>query len=269
MKSNLTLRVLSALVLAPVVLVCIFLGDPAYNILVATMGAVMAWEWEKMITEKTTALSLIIGSLAVMIAFVTRNYPAEALALMALGAVFVYFKSGKNLLLSFGVFYICIPVFSLIYIAYYSGYNDLDYSFIYILWLLFVVWATDIGGYVFGKSIGGPKLVPKISPKKTWAGLIGAMASAALITYVLVLTMNHYYEEGLSVSYFVISSVVLAVISQIGDIFESAIKRSLDLKDSSNLIPGHGGIFDRVDGLLFAAPAVAIFVLMNNFGLFE
>ena len=270
MKSNLVLRVLSALVLAPVVLAAIFLGDPAYNILVAVMGATMAWEWEKMITGKTTAVSLITGCLATMVPFVARHYPSEALVLMALGAVFVYFKSHKNLLLSFGVFYICIPVFSLIFIAYYtdSGANDLGYSFQYTLWLLFVVWATDIGGYVFGKSIGGPKLVPKISPKKTWAGLLGGMASACLITYLIILTMNHYYEEKLSVSYFVISAAVLAVVSQIGDIFESSIKRSLNLKDSSNLIPGHGGIFDRVDGLLFAAPVVAVFVLINQYGFF-
>jgi phosphatidate cytidylyltransferase len=82
------------------------------------------------------------------------------------------------------------------------------------------------------------------------------------------ITLNYYYEEKLSVSYFVISAAVLAVVSQIGDIFESSIKRSLNLKDSSNLIPGHGGIFDRVDGLLFAAPVVAIFVLINQYGFF-
>ena len=150
------------------------------------------------------------------------------------------------------------------YIAYYSGYNDLSYSYTYILWLIFVVWATVIGGYILGKSIGGPKLVPKISPKKTWAGLLGGMAFSALVTYVFVLTMNHYYDSQLSMVYFVLSSVLLAVISQAGDIFESSIKRRMNLKDSSQLIPGHGGIFDRVDGLLFASVVLAIYILIMN-----
>ena len=90
-----------------------------------------------------------------------------------------------------------------------------------------------------------------------------------MITYVFVITMNHYYASTLSMKYFLLSSVALAFISQVGDIFESKIKRYLNIKDSSNLIPGHGGVFDRVDGLLFAAPAVALFVLLSNMGIFS
>ena len=148
---------------------------------------------------------------------------------------------------------------SLIYI----GYTNMEYSFEMVLWLMFVVWATDIGGYVFGKSLGGPKLLPKISPKKTWSGLLGGMLFACVVSYFFILTMRHF-EVYLSMPFFVGSSAVLAVISQMGDLFESRIKRYLNIKDSSNLIPGHGGIFDRVDGLLFAAPVVALFLLFSN-----
>ena len=267
MKSNLFLRIISAVILAPIVLVAILYGDgdfgPTYDIMVAIMGALMAWEWEKMIAGKTSSIAIIMAVTAVMVVFMGADYPATSLVMMLLSALLIYFKSGKKVLLSFGIFYICIPLMSMIYL----GYINFDYSSDIILWVLFVVWATDIGGYVFGKSIGGPKLAPRISPKKTWAGLIGGIISACFVTYEFVSFMNLHYQSNMSMSFFVGSSAVLAIISQIGDIFESSIKRYLNIKDSSDLIPGHGGIFDRVDGLLFAAPVVALFLLLNNLGI--
>ena len=269
MKGNLFLRVISALVLAPVVLAAILYkeGDSSvtFSLLMAIMGALMSWEWEKMISSKTSAVAVVLAMMSSCVAFLMTEFdPLWALGLVAFVALFIYFKFGHRILLSFGAFYIGLPILSMMYIAYYSGYNDLSYSYTYILWLIFVVWATDIGGYILGKSIGGPKLVPKISPKKTWAGLLGGMAFSALVTYVFVLTMNHYYDSQLNMVYFVLSSVLLAVISQAGDIFESSIKRRMNLKDSSQLIPGHGGIFDRVDGLLFASVVLAIYILIMN-----
>ena len=267
MKSNLFLRVISALVLAPVVLAAILYGDgdlgPTYNILVATIGALMAWEWEKMVSKETSIIALIMAVTSVMIVFMGADYPATSLIMMLLAALIIYFISGKKVLLSFGTFYIGIPLMSMVYI----GYINFDYSADIILWVLFVVWATDIGGYVFGKSIGGPKLAPKISPKKTWAGLVGGIVSACLVTYEFVSFINLHYQSNMSIAFFVGTSALLAVVSQVGDIFESSIKRYLNIKDSSNLIPGHGGIFDRVDGLLFVAPVVALFLLLNNLGI--
>lgn len=132
-----------------------------------------------MITGKISAVAVIMASTATMIAFVGATVPPLALAIIAVAALLVYVKSGKKLLLSFGVFYIGIPMMSLIYI----GYTNMEYSFEMVLWLMFVVWATDIGGYVFGKSLGGPKLLPKISPKKTWSGLLGGMLFACVVSY--------------------------------------------------------------------------------------
>ena len=271
MKSNLFLRIVSALILAPIVLAAIIYGEHAYDVLVAVFGALMAWEWEKMLADRKSYVGVSLTLMSSMVVFLTNFNPVFVLGIIAFFAVFLYVKSGKNLLLSFGAFYIGLPLLSMMYVAYFSdsGSGDLNYSYMYILWLLFVVWATDVGGYVVGKSIGGPKLVPKISPNKTWAGLIGGMLFSVMITYCFVITMNHYYASALSMKYFLLSSVILAFVSQVGDIFESKIKRYLDIKDSSNLIPGHGGIFDRVDGLLFAAPAVALFVLLNNLEIFS
>ena len=269
MKSNLYLRVVSALILAPVVLAAIFCGHPAFDILMACLGALMAWEWEQMINGKESYVSVSLALMASMVVFLGQSNPLLGLAVIFVFALFLYVKTGKQQLLSFGAIYIGLPLLSMMYIAYFSdsGEGDLNYSYVYVLWLLFVVWATDIGGYIVGKSIGGPKLAPKISPKKTWSGLLGGMTFSAIVTYVFVITMNHYFDGVLAMPVLVISSVALAFISQVGDIFESRIKRYLNIKDSSNLIPGHGGIFDRVDGLLFASPIVALFVLLMNFGI--
>ena len=172
-------------------------GDSSvtFSLLIAVMGALMSWEWEKMISSKTSGVAVVLAMMSSCVAFLMTEFdPLWALGVVAFVALFIYFKFGHRILLSFGAFYIGLPILSMMYIAYYSGYNDLSYSYTYILWLIFVVWATDIGGYILGKSIGGPKLVPKISPKKTWAGLIGGMVFSALVTYVFVLTMNHYYD---------------------------------------------------------------------------
>lgn len=122
-----------------------------------------------------------------------------------------------------------------------------------IFWLLAVVWATDTGAYACGRTIGGPKLAPAISPKKTWAGLIGGMAFAAAAGAA---AMSLAGSE--AVTEFALAGAAVGGLSQGGDLFESWVKRHFGVKDSSNLIPGHGGLLDRVDGLLAAALALAL-----------
>ena len=124
---------------------------------------------------------------------------------------------------------------------------------------MFVVWGVDIGGYIVGSTVKGPKLAPKISPNKTWSGLLGGILLAVAVSYgVMVL-----FKVSPQVSaYYLIMAGIIAAIAQVGDLIESYIKRRLNLKDSSNLIPGHGGIFDRIDGLIFAAP-FAYLMLVN------
>jgi phosphatidate cytidylyltransferase len=125
-----------------------------------------------------------------------------------------------------------------------------------LVYLLAVVWATDIGAYFAGRSIGGPKLAPRLSPKKTWAGLLGGMLSAAAIGSLL----SVFFPFPPNLVHAALMSAVLAIVAQMGDLFESWLKREAGIKDSSNLIPGHGGILDRVDGLTFTAPLlVAIY----------
>jgi phosphatidate cytidylyltransferase len=136
------------------------------------------------------------------------------------------------------------------------------------LLLFFAVWATDIGAYIFGRTIGGPKIAPRISPSKTWAGLLGAIVMTILVVFSMV-TLDARINAGVD-SYpwdwglYIclgggLACAVLAVLAQAGDFFESWLKRRAGVKDSGNLIPGHGGMFDRVDGLL---PVAAIFPLL-------
>jgi phosphatidate cytidylyltransferase len=121
-----------------------------------------------------------------------------------------------------------------------------------IFWLLLVVWGTDIGAYFAGRSLGGPKLAPRFSPNKTWSGLAGGAATAALVGLVAAIWM-----PVMPMLLLAIGSAMIAVVAQIGDLFESSLKRQFDAKDSSNLIPGHGGLLDRIDGVLAASLAVA------------
>jgi phosphatidate cytidylyltransferase len=129
------------------------------------------------------------------------------------------------------------------------------------LWLIAVVWATDIGAYLVGRSLGGPKLAPSISPGKTWSGLAGGVGAAGLAGLGAALL----HGQG-RVAELVAASMVLALVAQVGDLFESSLKRRFGVKDSSDLIPGHGGVLDRVDGLLAAALALGGALWLTGIG---
>lgn len=277
MKSNLFLRTISSLVLFPLVILAIWFGTsvyeeygvPLFSLLLAVFGTGLAWEWEVMLSKKTTFISLWIALGTCITAFLGATNPTVALWSILIITFIVYIKSKYSSSLAFGVLYICVPLLSLEYI-----YNTADggVSRELVLWLFFVVWATDIGGYIVGKTFQGPKLAPKISPTKTWSGLLGAIAFAMGTAYLcsVFLKAYAYFEDATMYPkitvILIVSAGILAVISQLGDIFESFIKRKLGLKDSSHLIPGHGGLFDRVDGLMFAAMVLALVIYAVNQG---
>lgn len=273
--SNLALRTLTSVVLAPMVLGIIWFGAPLYEmyaiplytVLMAVFGAGLAWEWDKMFNKQLTIGGLWTVIVACLTAFLTKDNPQFALWLMLLGTIVVYMKSEKSLAMAFGVLYICVPVMALSYIYFINDAISREL----VLWLFFIVWATDIGGYVIGSTFKGPKIAPSISAKKTWSGFVGGVSFAAVVAYMFALILKSYgYLERMDFSrvtwILVGSAVVLSIVSQIGDFFESFIKRRLGLKDSSNIIPGHGGLFDRVDGLLFASTLMGIVLFCVNQG---
>jgi phosphatidate cytidylyltransferase len=146
-----------------------------------------------------------------------------------------------------GLVYVLLPCFALIWFRGATGWGAT-------LWLFVAVWASDTGAYLLGRLIGGPKLWPAVSPNKTWAGLCGAALGAALIGLAGAFVMPGGDLR------LVLAGAGIGLIGQTGDLFESHVKRRAGAKDSGTLIPGHGGALDRLDSLLFVAPAAA-FVL--------
>ncbi len=202
---------------------------------------------------------------AVLTAFLAEDNPAFTVWIILVGTTLTYWKGAANLAFSLGTVYICLPLLALSWLYFSNG----DSAREMVLWLFFVVWATDVGGFIVGKTVGGPKLWPKVSPKKTWAGFWGGIVFAMLVAWIFAMYLKVYgYMNGPfhpTTRALILSAGALAIVSQIGDLFESYIKRRLNLKDSSNLIPGHGGIFDRVDGLIFAVTVAAwVIYLIGN-----
>jgi phosphatidate cytidylyltransferase len=145
-----------------------------------------------------------------------------------------------------GFFYILIPIFSVIKIRFY----DVDVLF----WMFAIIWSTDIFAFFAGKILGGAKLMPSVSPNKTWSGLAGGVLASILIG----ITSSLMFKGG--ILFFALWSAILSLVEQASDLFESKIKRIFGVKDSGNIIPGHGGVLDRLDGMIFVAPVVLILI---------
>jgi len=151
-----------------------------------------------------------------------------------------------------GLFYVAIPCASLLWLR--------SQNIAFVFYILFVVWATDIGAYFSGRIIGGAKLAPAISPNKTWAGLGGGMTAAGIVG-----GLSHLFSPYPTTIWgAILLGMVLAVLAQISDLFESWLKRRAGVKDSSSLIPGHGGLLDRVDGLIFTLPLFAMLAYLGS-----
>ncbi|NKD84749.1 phosphatidate cytidylyltransferase [Haematospirillum jordaniae] len=247
-------RVCSALFLAPVVLLAVWFGDIAFSSVVALASALMIWEWDRMCRGRFGGCGMLAAGTTFVSALLAPHSPFISLGLVWVGTLVVaaFSRSGW---LAMGVLYIGLPCLALSWLR---GETDVWT----LMWLLFVVWATDTGAYVFGRSIGGPKLAPRISPNKTWAGLLGGAVCAALTGAALPFMLD---MPGWLLA--LVLAALLAVVAQVGDLFESSVKRRFRVKDSSGIIPGHGGILDRLDGLVAAAPVVVLVVLALGGGL--
>jgi phosphatidate cytidylyltransferase len=196
----------------------------AMIVLIVGMGYALPFQWG---TERATLALLLISAMVL--------------------AIFPRFAG-----ISLGLGYVGTAAIALLYLR--EQPNGLNLA----LWVLVVVCATDIGGYVAGRSIGGPKLAPAISPSKTWAGLAGGLAAAAILG-ALVASAGQLPTAALWLG------APLAVVAQLGDLFESGLKRRAGLKDSGRILPGHGGVLDRIDGLLPVAIIVAALVANGSF----
>jgi phosphatidate cytidylyltransferase len=248
-------RIVSALVLAPPVLAAVWFGPPWVALVDLLAAAGMGWEWGRLCGRgkfaTVGAVVLLTGISSVLILFFDIHLATVSVLVAVAGASAAAVAAGvtreaEPAWAGVGTLWLTLGAVSFLWLALGPGGRDTA------LWLLAVVWATDIGAYVVGRGLGGPRLAPRISPGKTWAGLIGGTACAAAVALVAARL------TGASGALLVAASAVLAVVAQIGDLAESMAKRHFGVKDSSGLIPGHGGLLDRLDGLIAAAMAAAV-----------
>ncbi|MCC9623006.1 phosphatidate cytidylyltransferase [Thalassospira sp. MA62] len=259
-NSGLKPRILSALVMLPVAIAAVWFGTPYFDLLLFVFSAGMMWEWTRMCSPSHYNGVSVVAAVALGVAILmqmTGQYEYMALPLV-ISVVIAAVRAGRNWFLAgFGVLYISVAGLAALWLRAIDGQGLLT-----IMWLFFLVWATDTGAYAFGKTIGGPKLAPRFSPKKTWAGLLGGMACAGLIGGLITYFSSQQVNWGI-----VIASMLLAIVAQIGDLGESALKRHFNVKDSSRLIPGHGGLLDRADGMLSVFPVAFLLICFAGLSL--
>jgi phosphatidate cytidylyltransferase len=251
---DLGMRSLAAAVLAPLILLVAWLGGVWFELAVMLLGLVAAVEWCRMVFRDDLGQSLIHMASAVLAAPVSlRLGPDWALALIC-----VFWAVGLGRLWSSGEQLsawriLGIPYVSLPPLAFVTLRGDPVFGLTAVLLVFAVVWAADSAAYFAGRAIGGPRLAPAVSPNKTWAGLAGAVAAGTLAGLAVAVMAGLPRPAAIA-----LLSGALVVVEQAGDLFESAAKRACDTKDSGRLIPGHGGVLDRVDGLVAAASAAAL-----------
>ena len=209
---DLPLRVASAVVRAPVALICIWLGAALYDALVA---------------------AIFLGLCAEAWTLHRRGHGGVPLLCAVLG-------------------YVGVAAAALLWLR-----DDPRVGWPNILFLVLVVWSADIGAYATGRLIGGPRLAPRLSPGKTWSGAAGGLLAAVAVGVMTAQILSASTTPWRAI----VLAGALAIVAQAGDLLESAVKRRLQIKDTSHLIPGHGGLFDRLDAILAAAPAAALLAL--------
>jgi len=252
--SNLRLRMIASVAMIAVASVALWFGGIAFWLLAVVIAVLMMAEWADLagvsLKTKRTAQFALSVPLAVMApaSVILKVDDFFALGLLA-GATFFVGIVTRHRQLALGVLYCGLPVLALVLI------RRQEAGFLFALWALALVWACDIGAFFAGRTIGGPKLAPAISPAKTWAGLIGGVGAASLLALFL------HWRYGLPWR-MTLATPVLAVLSQMGDLYESWLKRRAGVKDSGTILPGHGGILDRLDGLVPVAPVAAFLVIV-------
>jgi phosphatidate cytidylyltransferase len=266
-NSDLPTRFAAGVVMIAVAVLVTYVSGWPYRVLAALAAAVMLLEWADMHrTPRVWTWLAVAAVCGVLLAGVEMMLPAAAnnpelidpadladwrgFAAIAVVAAAVTLLSRK-LSLGWGVLYVGIPAIALVILNW--AWSEL------VLWLFLVTWATDIFAYFAGRAIGGPKLAPRISPNKTWAGLAGGVIGAAVTAWIAGSLMQLE-------TIFLYIGAPMGLLAQLGDLYESSVKRRKGVKDSGTILPGHGGVLDRLDGLLPVALATYLVLLLVSTG---
>jgi phosphatidate cytidylyltransferase len=264
---ELVLRVVSALVLAPLAVGVAYLGSWAFIAFWGVAALIVLWEWTSLVAGNERRAILMAGGAAVLLAALLAGFTstpddvhearllaAATVLVMGMLAVAALAPRDRRAWLSAGIPYAgCMGLAPIVL------RSDAQYGFTALVFLFAVVWGTDILAYFVGRAIGGPKLAPRVSPKKTWSGAVGGIAAAIAAAAAVALAAGLPSMVALA-----ILAIVLSIVAQAGDLFESALKRKFGAKDSSQLIPGHGGLMDRLDGFVTAALVAAVIGLAHG-----
>lgn len=247
--NNLLLRVISAAVLAPLALVAAYIGGLPFALFWGIAALVVLWEWMTLVVGPNYRLLVLSCAAAIAVAdfLAWLGRPVTALFVVGLGALAgaIFAPGERRLWVIAGVGYAGGMVLAPVFLR-----ADVGFGFAVILLLFAIVWTTDVLGYFAGRAFGGPKLWPSVSPKKTWSGAICGTVGAIAIALIVGAQFGSFDRIAI-----IAVALLLSVVAQAGDLFESWVKRRFDAKDSSHIIPGHGGVMDRLDGFWAAAVA--------------
>jgi phosphatidate cytidylyltransferase len=256
--SNLALRILSALVLGPLALLTAWVGDWPFALFWIVAALAVFWEWSALVVGSPHRLmfSSAAGAIAVAGVLTWLAKPVVALLMVGLGALAaaIFAPVERRVWVTLGVGYAGAMLLAPMFLR-----ADNTYGFAVIVLLFAIIWTTDVLGYFAGRAVGGPKLLPAVSPNKTWSGAI-AGTGGAMVAALLVASLFGSFN----VLAILIIAFVLSVLAQFGDLFESWVKRQFGAKDASQLIPGHGGVMDRLDGFWAAAVAACIIGILRG-----
>jgi phosphatidate cytidylyltransferase len=255
---ELVLRVCSALVLVPIAIGTAYLGGWPFAVFwgLAAMGVL--WEWISLVARSDHRTVLMTGgaSLALAVALVATGHLLAAVIVLAISTLGVAALAPAKwrTWIAAGV-----PYAGALGVAPVALRSDSEDGFLAVIFLFAIVWTTDVVAYFSGRAIGGPKLMAQVSPKKTWSGAIGGTLAAVIVAVVLakVMALSGLFAVTML-------AVVLSICAQGGDLFESFLKRRFGAKDSGHLIPGHGGLMDRLDGFITASVVAALIGLLRG-----
>jgi phosphatidate cytidylyltransferase len=256
--NNLLLRVMSAAVLAPLALVVAYIGGLPFALFWGIAALLVVWEWMTLVVGPNYRLLVLSCAAAIAVAdfLAWLGRPVTALFLVGLGALAgaIFAPGERRLWVMAGTGYAGGMVLAPVFLR-----ADAGFGFVVVVLLFAVVWTTDVLGYFAGRAIGGPKLWPAVSPKKTWSGAIAGTLGAVVVALLVAAQFGSFDRIAI-----IGVALLLSVVAQAGDLFESWVKRQFDAKDSSHIIPGHGGVMDRLDGFWAAAVAGCVVGLLRG-----
>jgi phosphatidate cytidylyltransferase len=260
---NLLMRVIAGAVLAPVAIAIAYAGGWLWTTLVTLAAVGLYIEWLTIVGAARETRVVASGAIALAIAGCCLAFGRldAALLALALGLAVALLSPERRRWIAAGFCYAAVALVASVLLR-----LDPEMGFVALVFVLLIVWVTDIGGYVAGRGIGGPKLWPRVSPKKTWAGALGGLLASLIVAAGFVVFGSNKADPALTLKMgpLLLLAAVLSIASQLGDLFESAVKRRFGVKDSSHIIPGHGGLMDRLDGFVAAVVLAAFFGFLRG-----